>query len=174
MSFSFSRSFKKVTGVDLKKNAWTKGAYGMAAISYGGGLGIKSGVENIGGAYKELSGYDDLKDAEAMTRRLGDMNASFIGQESDEAIRRLESTHKQNIGTAKATVGASGVSMEGSNQGYLNEMESQFQGEKSWMKKASISKQHIAKLEAATQAKVSQANRKSNVLGDASSVLSFF
>jgi len=124
-------------------------------------------------AFGSISGANALKKGARQAKKIGKLNAAAIQEETSEQIRRLELTHNQIKGTATALIGKSGIGFEGSNQNYLNELETQFQSEKDWMNKSSLSRQEIAKMGAKSQAMSLKSQAKSANIGLATTAAQF-
>lgn len=76
------------------------------------------------------------EDAAAESRRLAELNAQYLEQESREEERRLRYQSEREQATARARVAASGVTMQGSPGLYLEEMQKVLGQEIDWLRRS--------------------------------------
>jgi len=65
-------------------------------------------------------------------------NAADILAENQEQARRLKKQQDQTISLARARAGASGIAADGSVEGYINEMQKNFDLERNWLSKSGL------------------------------------
>jgi len=134
-----------------------------------------AGAVVVGGAIAgAISGRKSRKASARAKRELNALNDKFIDAETAEDVRKLRATKEQSQGYAKAAIGASGTSMEGTNEKYVQEMERQFQGEKNWLNKSALSRKKISRVETNLGISSDKARERSDLIGSATSIAGFF
>ncbi len=112
------------------------------------------------------------KQMEALAKQqamMAQQNAALERRELAESIRRQEFKNIQTSGSALSKASASGVTLEGSTQGYLDFMDTELAGQVDWMQAAGESriKQNLnANLLQAKSTKLNAKSMKTSALTD--------
>ncbi len=125
-------------------------------------------VAAAGTAYTVYS----TEQAAAEQKKIAAANAARIKAENDEALRRLKKQQDATMAEARARAAASGVTPEGTQKTYLDEMKEAFKSETDWLRESGASQAYITQREGTLRAQTTSASGISSAFGQASSALS--
>lgn len=110
--------------------------------------------------------------AAAEQKKLAAANAARIKAENEEALRRLKKQQEVTMAEARARAAASGVTTEGTQKTYLDEMAEAFKSETDWLRASGASQAFITQREGTLRAQTTSAQGISAGFQGASSALS--
>lgn len=125
-------------------------------------------VAAAGTAYTVYS----TEQAAAEQKKIARANAERIKRENEESLRRLKKQQEANMAEARARAAASGVTTEGTQKTYLDEMKDAFQSEVDWLRSSGASQAQITQSEGFLQADITRTKGISAGTRQASSTLS--
>lgn len=116
--------------------------------------------------------------AAAEQKKLAAANAARIKAENEEALRRLKKQQASTMAEARARAAASGVTSEGTQRTYLEEMADAFKSETDWLRSSGASQAAITQREGELRAQTTSATGIASAFkgaaGMASSVSSYY
>jgi uncharacterized protein HemX len=110
--------------------------------------------------------------AAAEQKKIAKANAARIQAENDEALRRLKKQQAATMAEARARAAASGVTVEGTQKSYLEEMKEAFKSETDWLRDSGASRAYITQREGTLKAQTTSAQGISSAFSGASSAFS--
>lgn len=110
--------------------------------------------------------------AAAEQKKIARANAARIKAENEEALRRLKKQQAVTLAESRARAAASGVTPEGTQKTYLDEMEDAFKSETDWLRGSGASQAYITAREGELRAQTTSAAGISAGFKGASSALS--
>lgn len=110
--------------------------------------------------------------AAAEQKKLARANAERIKRENEESLRRLKKQQEANMAEARARAAASGMTTEGTQKTYLDEMKDAFKSEVDWLRSSGASQALIQQSEGFLQADITRTRGISSGTRQASSTLS--
>jgi len=90
-------------------------------------------------------------------KQIAEQNAQRIAAEKAEQLRKMQLDQSRTLSQAKAAAAASGMTVEGTQQSYIEQMRESFKAEQDWLQSASASQQSIVRAEGAMQAGATKA-----------------
>lgn len=113
-------------------------------------------------------------EAAAEQKKIARANAARIKAENEEALRRLKKQQAVTLSEARARAAASGVSTEGTQRTYLEEMADAFKSETDWLRSSGASQAAITQREGELRAKTTMAGGVSSGLSQAGGAASYY
>lgn len=107
-----------------------------------------------------VSGAMSYKAAQTQAKsqkRIAEANAQRIAAEKAEELRKMSLQQAQTLSQAQAAAAASGMTVEGSQKTYIEQMRESFKAEQDWLQTASASQQAITRQEGGLQADITKA-----------------
>ena len=104
-----------------------------------------------------ISGVMSYKAAQSQAKaqkQIAEANAKRIAAEKAEQLRKMSAAQAQTLSQAQAAAAASGMSVEGSQKTYIEQMRESFKAEQDWLRASSVSQQGIVRQEGALQADI--------------------
>lgn len=111
------------------------------------------------------------REAAAEQKKLAAANAARIKAENEEALRRLKKQQEATMAEARARAAASGMTAEGTQKTYLEEMAEAFKSETDWLRESGASQAFIVQREGELRAKSTSAAGISSGLSQMGSAL---
>jgi aconitase B len=99
--------------------------------------------------------YKAAQSAASSQKKMAEANAQRIAAEKAEQLRKMTLQQAQTLSQAQAAAAASGMSVEGSQKTYIEQMRESFKAEQDWLQTSSASQQAITRQEGKMQADVS-------------------
>lgn len=103
------------------------------------------------------SGVMSYKAAQSQAKtqkRIAEANAQRIAAEKAEELRKMSLSQAQTLSQAQAAAAASGMTVEGSQKSYIEQMRESFKAEQDWLQAASASQQGITRMEGQAEADI--------------------
>lgn len=107
-------------------------------------------------------------------KRIANANAERIRRENEEALKRLKKQQAANLAEARARAAASGVTTEGTQKTYLEEMKDAFKNEVDWLRSSGASQAVIAQQEGYLRADITRTQGISQGLSKVGSSMSYW
>ncbi len=107
--------------------------------------------------------------AAAEQKKIAKANAERILRENEEGLRRLKKQQEANMAEARARAAASGVTTEGTQKTYLEEMRDAFKSEVDWLRSSGASQAAITQREGFLQADITRSRGLSTGISQAGS-----
>ncbi len=85
-------------------------------------------------------------------KRIAEANAQRIAAEKAEQLRKMQLDQSRTLSQAKAAAAASGMTVEGTQQSYIEQMRESFKAEQDWLQASSASQQSIVRQTGAMEA----------------------
>jgi len=107
-----------------------------------------------------VSGVMSYKAAQSQAKsqkRIAEMNAQRIAAEKAEQLRKMQAQQQQTLSQAQAAAAASGMSLEGTQKSYIEQMRESFKAEQDWLQVSSASQQGITRAEGKAEADITSA-----------------
>lgn len=107
-----------------------------------------------------VSGVMSYKAAQSQAKtqkRIAEANAQRIAAEKAEELRKMSLAQAQTLSQAQAAAAASGMSVEGSQKSYIEQMRESFKAEQDWLQASSASQQSITRMEGKAEADITKA-----------------
>ncbi len=107
-----------------------------------------------------VSGVMSYKAAQSQAKtqkRIAEANAQRIAAEKAEELRKMSLAQAQTLSQAQAAAAASGMSVEGSQKSYIEQMRESFKAEQDWLQASSASQQGITRMEGKAEADITMA-----------------
>lgn len=104
-----------------------------------------------------VSGVMSYKAAQSQAKaqkQIAEANAQRIAAEKAEELRKMSAAQAQTLSQAQAAAAASGMTVEGSQKSYIEQMRESFKAEQDWLQTASASQQAITRQEGSMQADI--------------------
>jgi uncharacterized protein HemX len=104
-----------------------------------------------------VSGVMSYKAAQSQAKsqkRIAEMNAQRIAAEKAEQLRKMQASQAQTLSQAQAAAAASGMSLEGTQKSYIEQMRESFKAEQDWLQVSSASQQGITRAEGKLEADI--------------------
>ncbi len=111
------------------------------------------------------------KEAAEEQEKIAAANAARIKAENEEALRRLKKKQEETLAEARARAAASGVTAEGTQRTYLEEMAEAFKSETDWLRQSGASRALIVQREGELQAQMTTAAGISSAFASARSAI---
>lgn len=127
-------------------------------------------IAAAGASYTAYSAHE----AAGEQKKIAAANAARIKAENEEALRRLKKQQAVTLAEARARAAASGVSTEGTQKTYLDEMKEAFKSETDWLRSAGASQAFITAREGELRAKTTSASGISSGLSQAGGAVSYY
>lgn len=127
-------------------------------------------VAAAGAAYTAYSAHE----AAAEQKKIAAANAARIKAENEEALRRLKKQQEATMAEARARAAASGVTPEGTQKTYLDEMKEAFASETDWLRESGASQAFITQREGELRARTTSAAGISGGLSQMGSAMSYY
>ena len=96
--------------------------------------------------------YKQAQSAAKKQKQIAEMNAQRIAAEKAEQLRKMKLDQARTLSQAQAAAAASGVTVEGSQKSYIEQMRESFKAEQDWLQSASQSQQAITRASGALEA----------------------
>lgn len=141
-------------------------------VRYGVETAIIVGVV-ISAAAASYSAYS-AHEAAGEQKKIAAANAARIKAENEEALRRLKKQQEATMAEARARAAASGVTPEGTQKTYLDEMRDAFKSETDWLRESGASQAFIVQREGELRAKSTSAAGISSGLSQVGGALSYY
>lgn len=90
-------------------------------------------------------------------KRIAEANAQRIAAEKAEQLRKMQLDQSRTLSQAKAAAAASGMTVEGTQQSYIEQMRESFKAEQDWLQASSASQQSIVRQTGAMEASATKA-----------------
>lgn len=107
-----------------------------------------------------VSGVMSYKSAKAQAKaqkQIAEQNAQRIAAEKAEQLRKMKLDQARTLSQAQAAAAASGVTAEGTQKSYIEQMRESFKAEQDWLASASASQQSIVRATGAMESKATSA-----------------
>lgn len=78
-------------------------------------------------------------------KQIAEQNAQRIAAEKAEQLRKMQLDQSRTLSQAKAAAAASGMTVEGTQQSYIEQMRESFKAEQDWLQASSASQQSIVR-----------------------------
>jgi hypothetical protein len=107
-----------------------------------------------------VSGVMSYKAAQAQAKsqkQIAEANAQRIAAEKAEELRKMQASQAQTLSQAQAAAAASGMTLEGTQKSYIEQMRESFKAEQDWLQTASASQQGITRMEGKAEADITVA-----------------
>lgn len=114
------------------------------------------------------------REAASEQKKVAAANAARIKAENEEALRRLKKQQDATLAEARARAAASGVTPEGTQKTYLEEMKAAFKSETDWLRESGASQAYIVQREGELRAQSTSAAGISSGLSQLGSGLSYY
>lgn len=85
-------------------------------------------------------------------KQIAEQNAQRIAAEKAEQLRKMQLDQSRTLSQAKAAAAASGMTVEGSQKSYIEQMRESFKAEQDWLASASASQQSIVRAQGSMEA----------------------
>lgn len=141
-------------------------------VNYGIETAIIVGVV-ISAAAASYSAYS-AHEAAGEQKKIARANAARIKAENEEALRRLKKQQEVTMAEARARASASGVTAEGTQKTYLDEMKEAFKSETDWLRESGASQAFITAREGELRAKTTSAAGISSGLSQLGGAMSYY
>lgn len=90
-------------------------------------------------------------------KQIAEQNAQRIAAEKAEQLRKMQLDQSRTLSQAKAAAAASGMTVEGSQKSYIEQMRESFKAEQDWLASASTSQQAIVRAQGEMEAGATRA-----------------
>ena len=85
-------------------------------------------------------------------KNIAEQNAQRIAAEKAEQLRKMQLDQSRTLSQAKAAAAASGMTVEGSQKSYIEQMRESFKAERDWLQASSASQQSIVRAQGSMEA----------------------
>lgn len=109
--------------------------------------------------------YKASATAAKQQKNIAEANAQRIAAEKAEQLRKMQLDQDRTLSQARAAAAASGVSVEGTQKTYIEQMRESFKAEQDWLRSASTSQQAITRAEGSMQAGITRAQGTAALVG---------
>lgn len=107
-------------------------------------------------------------------KKIAEANAQRIAAEKAEQLRKMSLDQAQTLSQAQAAAAASGMTVEGTQKSYIEQMRESFKAEQDWLNASSASQQSITRQEGAAQAKATTAQGQAAFVGSVGKAASYW
>lgn len=107
-------------------------------------------------------------------KKIAAANAARIKAENEEALRRLKKQQESTMAEARARAAASGMTTEGTQKTYLEEMAEAFKSETDWLRESGASQAFITQREGTLAAQSMSAQGLTSAAGTVSGGLQYY
>lgn len=124
-----------------------------------------------------VSGVMSYKAAQSQAKaqkQIAEANAQRIAAEKAEELRKMSAAQAQTLSQAQAAAAASGMTVEGSQKSYIEQMRESFKAEQDWLQTASASQQAITRQEGAMQADITSMRGKTALVSSVGKAASYW
>ncbi len=124
-----------------------------------------------------VSGAMSYKAAQSQAKsqkRIAEMNAQRIAAEKAEELRKMSAQQAQTLSQAQAAAAASGMTIEGTQKSYIEQMRESFKAEQDWLQASSASQQGITRTQGAAEADITSARGEAAFVGSVGKAASYW
>lgn len=90
-------------------------------------------------------------------KQIAEQNAQRIAAEKAEQMRKMQLDQARTLSQAQAAASASGMTVEGTQKSYIEQMRDSFKAERDWLQASSASQQSIVRAQGAMEASATKA-----------------
>lgn len=142
--------------------------------AWGGCHGTAMVVMAVVAVVSGAMSYKAAQTAASAQKKMAEANAQRIAAEKAEQLRKMTLQQAQTLSQAQAAAAASGMSVEGSQKTYIEQMRESFKAEQDWLQTSSASQQAITRQEGKLKADVSVAQGQAAFVGGVSKAASYW
>lgn len=106
---------------------------------------VGSVIMAVAAVVSGVMSYKASQSAAKEQKRIAEMNAQRIAAEKAEQLRKMKLDQERTLSQARAAAAASGVTLEGTQKSYIDQMRESFKAERDWLQSASASQQAITR-----------------------------
>ena len=124
-----------------------------------------------------VSGVMSYKAAQTQAKtqkRIAEANAQRIAAEKAEELRKMSLAQAQTLSQAQAAAAASGMTVEGSQKSYIEQMRESFKAEQDWLQASSASQQGITRMEGKAEADITMARGQQALVSSVGKAASYW
>jgi len=118
--------------------------------------------------------YKSAQSAAKSQKQLAEANAQRIAAEKAEQLRKMKLQQAQTLSQAQAAAAASGMTVEGTQKSYIEQMRDSFKAERDWLQASSSSQQSITRQEGAARASATSAQGQAALVGSVGKAASYW
>lgn len=118
--------------------------------------------------------YKASADAAKSQKKVAEANAQRIAAEKAEELRKMTAQQAQTLSQAQAAAAASGMTVEGTQKTYIEQMRESFKAEQDWLQTASASQQSITRMEGSARASATEAQGQAAFVGSVGKAASYW